>query len=394
MADWFRHAIIYQILIDRFAGVKSHEWNRPRFLGGNLRGIIDKLDYLLDLGVNTVWLSPFYETSEYHGYAVTNFLEIEPRFGTIDDLQELIETFHRAGLRIIADFVPNHCSRHHPFFVEALKDKDSQYVNWFHFRHWPHDYICFLDVAGLPKLKLDNPATREHIIKAAKYWLSLGFDGFRLDHVIGPKHRFWKRFRREIKTRFPEAVLLGEAWMEGVRYKHIRTIYIRSKHKRWKTITQDQVQQEYYKELDGVLDFSFSNLIKDHFNPGKSAGDLQALKKKIGHHFGEYPGDYFLATFLDNHDMNRFLFECDNSVEKLFAAARLQFEYDQPIVIYYGTEVGMTHRRSVMEKRPHADLEARQPMIWDHQDTVILNFYKELIRNRKKQASAFFHKLE
>ena len=387
MVSWFSRAIIYHILIDRFAGLKSNEWHKPRFLGGNLKGIISKLDYLQDLGINTIWLSPFYKTSEYHGYAVTDFYKVDPRFGTLADLQELIDKSHAANLHIIADFVPNHCSDKHPYFIDACENKDSEYHKWFDFRNWPDDYICFLDVRSLPKLNLVYPAARDHIIEAARYWLNRGFDGFRLDHVIGPKHIFWRRFRKEIKADFPEAVLLGEAWMEGVRHKHLRTIYIRSKHKRWKTITQDQVQQEYYKELDGVLDFSFLNLLKDHFNPRKSEADLNTLKKKIEGHFNRYNSDYFLATFLDNHDMNRFMFEIGNNKPLLFEAARIQFQYKQPVIIYYGTEAGMTHKGSVMEKRPHADLEARQPMIWDHQDTEILNFYTELIASRKKAKS-------
>jgi len=392
MTDWFRKAIIYQILIDRFAGLTSHDWDKPRFLGGNIKGIIDNLDYLKDLGVNTLWLSPFYRTSEYHGYAVTDFYQVEPNFGKLVDLQKLIEKAHGADMHIIADFVPNHCSRQHPFFVRALENKFSQYVNWFHFRKWPDDYLCFLDVHSLPKLNLDNPETREHIIEAAKKWLGIGFDGFRLDHVIGPKHRFWNRFRKEIKATYPEAVLLGEAWIEGVEPRHLRTINIRSKNKRWKTITQEQVQQEYCNDLDGVLDFCFLNLIKNHVKAQNPDGDLQALKKKIDDHYAKYPEDYYLATFLDNHDTNRFLFECDNVRANLFEAARLQFGYDQPVIIYYGTEVGMTHARSVMENRPHADLEARHPMVWDiRKAPKIFEFInKDYLEKLKRQRVAVF----
>ena len=258
MTDWFRNAIVYQILIDRFAGFSSQDWNKPHFLGGNLRGIIDRLDYIIDLGVDTIWLSPFYKTSEYHGYAVTDFFKVEPRFGTLADLRELITKVHNADLRIIADFVPNHCSQQHPYFRKAQEDKNNRYVKWFHFRKWPEDYLCFLDVRGLPKLNLDHPETSEHIIEAAKYWLSRGFDGFRLDHVIGPKHRFWKRFKKTIKSEYPEALLLGEAWLEGIRHKHLRTISIRSKHKRWraKEVTQDGVHTQVNDVIQPVDDAS------------------------------------------------------------------------------------------------------------------------------------------
>jgi len=172
--DWFKDAIIYHILIDRFAGCKSNEWDKPRFLGGNIRGIINKLDYIKELGVNTLWISPFYEASAYHGYHITDFFKLDPHFGNQDDLIELINKVHKAGMRIITDFVPNHCSHKHPFFLDAQKNENTKYKKWFYFRNWPDDYLCFLSFKELPKLNLDNQKTVTHIIDSAKYWLSLG----------------------------------------------------------------------------------------------------------------------------------------------------------------------------------------------------------------------------
>ena len=91
---WFKDSIIYHILIDRFAGFKTiNNWDKPNFIGGNIKGIIDKLDYLKNLGINTIWLSPFYETTEYHGYHVTNYFDVDPNFGNIDDIKELMLRF-------------------------------------------------------------------------------------------------------------------------------------------------------------------------------------------------------------------------------------------------------------------------------------------------------------
>ena len=202
--EWFRNSVIYQIFIDRFAGFQSTEhWEQPVFIGGNLKGIIDKLPYLMDLGVNTLWISPFYQTSAYHGYHITDFYKVDPHFGTIEDVKELINAVHQNQMHILADFVPNHCSSNHPFFKDAQKNENSQYKDWFCFTKWPKEYLCFLSVKELPKLNLENPATRDHIVNAANYWLSLGFDGFRLDHVIGPSHTFWKYFQSEIKKGYP-----------------------------------------------------------------------------------------------------------------------------------------------------------------------------------------------
>ena len=123
--EWFKKAVVYQILIDRFAGCQQDGWDKPQFLGGTIRGIIQRLDYIKDLGVNALWISPFYKTDQYHGYHIMDFYQVEPRFGDIEDLKELIEKVHHAGMRIIADFVPNHVSDRHPYFLDARKRVDS-----------------------------------------------------------------------------------------------------------------------------------------------------------------------------------------------------------------------------------------------------------------------------
>jgi glycosidase len=383
--DWFQDAIIDHVLIDRFAGFTPKEGLKPDFLGGTLRGITDRLPYLENLGINTLWLSPFCKTSAYHGYHVMDFFKIEPRFGSLDDLKTLIDRAHISGIRIIADFVPNHCSRHHPFFEEARKNRQSRYFNWFIFDKWPDDYLCFLDVRELPKLNLDFPEARDHIVDAAKYWLSLGIDGFRLDHVIGPRHAFWKHFRREIKKDYPAAVLIGEAWLEGINRKHLKTIHIKNKYLRWIFgASQESIQKEYVGELDGVLDFRFRNLVCSHVAHGTGTVSDDVLADALRKRRLTYPPDYFLPTFLDNHDMNRFLFDSGNDKDKLKAAAYLQFSLKQPPVIYYGTEVGMTHESPVSVGIPHSDLQARHPMLWSRQDKGLLAFYKILIHRRKQ----------
>ncbi len=245
--DWMKQAVIYHIFIDRFAGFHSTKnWDQPIFLGGTIRGIIEKLPYLLDLGVTTLWISPFYNTSAYHGYHITDFYQVDPRFGTREDIKELIRQSHKNNLHIIADFVPNHCSKDHPFFKEAQQDKNSQYKDWFTFTNWPDEYLCFLSIKDIPKLNLSNPPTQDHIINAAKYWLSLGFDGFRLDHVIGPSHEFWEHFTKEIKNQFPNTVLIGEAWMMGIKRHELRTLQVRNRYLKWLSgDSSDNLFKEY-----------------------------------------------------------------------------------------------------------------------------------------------------
>lgn len=377
-AEWFKNAVIYQILIDRFAGhTRPKEWNQPVFIGGNLRGIIDKIDYIQSLGVNTLWISPFYQTDAYHGYHITDFMKIDSRFGTLEDLLELTDKVHRRRMRIIADFVPNHCSRNHPFFKEAQSDPDSPYRQWFYFRQWPEKYLTFLSIHELPKLNLEHPEARDHIIDAAKYWLSMGLDGFRLDHCVGPTHDFWKIFYREVKAAFPDCVLIGEAWLKGISFRELRTIHVHNKFLTW---TRGQAPEELFKayigELDGVLDFRFQEIMRD-FARGKINQTTAAHKCR--RHLKKYPPGFYLVTFLDNHDMDRFLFECGQDQERLKTAAEIQFSLNQPAIIYYGTEAGMTQEKSHWDCPSHGDLQARQPMEWNQPDMELLIFYKRLI---------------
>jgi cyclomaltodextrinase / maltogenic alpha-amylase / neopullulanase len=384
-ADWVKNSVIYHIFIDRFAGFHSTEnWDQPVFLGGTIRGIISKLSYLIDLGVTTLWISPFYKTSAYHGYHITDFYQVDPHFGTMEDIRDLIQAAHNQNLHIIADFIPNHCSKEHTFFKEAQNDKNSLYKEWFYFTHWPDKYLCFLSVTEIPKLNLNNPSTRDHIVDAAKYWLSMGFDGFRLDHVIGPSHAFWRYFKQKIKDDYPNAVLIGEAWMMGVKQQELRTLQIRNKFFKWLSGTaSDNLFKEYTEELDGVLDFKVRELIKKYVTDPKISKKI--LDKQLKNHYAHFPDNFLLPTFLDNHDMDRFLFECGNDKEKLKTAALIQFSLPQPAIIYYGTEIGMTQTNSQWTFPSNGDLQARQPMNWENQDQEILTFYKKLIQKKNKK---------
>ncbi len=384
-ADWFNNTVIYQILIDRFAGFNSSEnWEKPEFLGGNIKGIIEKLPYLEKLGVNTIWISPFYKTSEYHGYHITDFFQVEPHFGTTKDIKDLIEAVHKKNMYIITDFIPNHCSNMHPYFQDAQKNKSSEYRSWFYFDKWPEKYRCFLSIKQLPKINLDYPNARAYIINAAKHWLSLGFDGYRLDHCIGPSHNFWQEFTTEIKKIFPNVVLIGEAWMKSIRFNELKTINIKNKFLKWLFgDSSDKLLMEYVGELDGVLDFKFQELINSYI--AKDNLTKKDFYYQLKRHYGKYPENYYLPTFLDNHDMNRFLFECKNNIKKLKQAAEIQFSIHQPHIIYYGTELGMTQKNSIWSFSAHGDLQARRPMNWDKTDSNLQLFYRSLIKGKKKK---------
>ncbi|HLF89130.1 MAG TPA: alpha-amylase family glycosyl hydrolase, partial [Anaerolineales bacterium] len=176
---WTHYAILYHIFLDRFYPGDGRNWNPTTsvsdFFGGTLCGVIDKLDYLQDLGFNTLWLSPVFASPTHHGYDTTDLFTVEPRLGTNDDLKELIEQAHGRGIRILLDFVPNHWSNQHPTFLDAQTNPGSPYRGWYLWRNWPDEYETFFDVKTMPRLNLryGSPA-RAHLFEAARYWLEQG----------------------------------------------------------------------------------------------------------------------------------------------------------------------------------------------------------------------------
>lgn len=382
---WLNNEIIYQVFLDRFDGFTVLQ-NSTDFLGGNFRGVINRLDYLAHLGISTLWLSPFYKGESYHGYHITGFDEVDPHFGTEEDLLELIRTAKSKGFKIIADFVPNHCSDKHPFFQDAIHNTQSHYKNWFIFKKWPDDYLCFLDYKELPKLNLENPETSGYMLSVAEYWLSKGLDGFRIDHAIGPSHAFWQKFREQIKKTYPAALLIGEVWVKGITSKNIDTTGLNNKLIRKITgISQSKAQLEYYHELDGVLDFRLYDLLINAAKNGSEFLSDQTLKRKIRNHLNATPPDYYTIAFLDNHDTDRFLKYCNGNIQLLLNAFELLFQLSIPVVIYNGTENCRYNQTSVDSGLPNADLAVREPINWNEINAEFVEEFRKLtIKYRQK----------
>lgn len=354
---------IYHILVDRFTGDLSLK-NENRFLGGTLRGIIEHLDHIQGLGATSIWLSPIAVSANYHGYHITDFMHVDPHFGTLDDLKELIAATHARGLKIYTDYVPNHCHFTHPFFLEAKENPSSPYRRWF---YWKRDgsYKCFLEVEELPKLNLNYTPACQYMIDVARYWCGLGFDGLRIDHAIGPSFRFWKKFRKVMKQEFPDKIFFGEVWGAGLQKRHYSTIHL--KHEWWKRLfgfSQEDLQCDYIGVLDGVLDFEYRNMLIDAIWHGKKLEGNVELEKRIKHHFSQYPSDFQLILFLDNHDMDRLLFCCHGDTNLMKEAIAFSRKWGKPFVLYYGTEFGMQNKQSVFDGTPYADLRVRECVDW------------------------------
>lgn len=360
--QWLREAIIYQIFVDRFAPGDGGPWNPDQpldgFWGGTLRGIIDALPYLSHLGVTCLWLTPVFPSPTHHGYDATDYVTVEPRLGTEHDLIALINGAHERGLRVLLDFVANHVSNEHPAFLAAQGDPDAPTRSWFTFRP-DGTYRAFFDVATMPQLDTDDPGARAMLIDAARYWLERGVDGFRLDYANGPSHAFWAAFRQATRAVAPASAMIGEV------------------------VESAALQRSYEGRLDGTLDFLLLQQIRAFL-----AFDLigpVAFHRFLTRHLAYFPAGFALPSFLDNHDMNRFLWAVRGDLRRLKLAALLQFTLPGPPVIYYGTEVGVSQWHDLQHpdgsRRPE---ESRTPMRWgEEQDEALLAFYQRLIAWRR-----------
>lgn len=355
---WSRDAIVYQVFLDRFYPGADRTWLQPEnlggFFGGTLRGVIEQLAYIQDLGFNTLWLSPVFASPSHHGYDATDLYQVEPRYGTNDDLRELIAAAHARGLRVLLDFVANHWSHTHATFQSALSDPHSPYHDWYTWRHWPDDYETYLDVRTLPKLNLKRGSeARAYMLECAAYWLQQGVDGYRLDHANGPAHDFWLDFRRACRAARPDCWVFGEV------------------------IHSAETQLSYAGCLDGTLDFLLASALRDTF--AQNLWNLAEFEAFLSVHEAYFPADFSRPAFLDNHDMNRFLFLSDGDTAKLKLAALVLFTLAGPPIVYYGTEVGVTQERPIHQGEHGIFEEARAPMKWgDDQDRDLHRYFRRL----------------
>jgi cyclomaltodextrinase / maltogenic alpha-amylase / neopullulanase len=360
---WAQEAVVYQVFVDRFFPGQNRSWKKPRrpsgFYGGTLRGVTEKLDYIAELGATAIWLSPVFPSPSHHGYDATDLFEIEPRLGTKQDMRELLDAAHQRGLRILFDFVPNHWSYLHHSFQEAIGSPDSPYRDWYTFNQWPDQYETFFGVKELPKLNLRNPDAKQHVLDAASYWLDFGVDGYRVDHAIGPSPDFWADFRRITRTRKRDCWTFGEV------------------------VDPPDLQLSFEGLLDGCLDFILLEAFRQTFAFGRwNAGRFGEFVQR---HEQFFPSSFSRPSFLDNHDMNRFLWASRGDKRRLKLAALCQFSLAGPPVIYQGTEVGLSQERDVRQGRRGLPEESRLPMLWGaDQDLDLLAYYKSLIAFRRE----------
>jgi glycosidase len=361
--EWAVECVVYQVFVDRFEPGRGNAWHQTSdlrgFFGGTLWGVLERLDHIVDLGATCLWLTPIFPSPSPHGYDATDLEHVEPRLGGDAALRQLVQAAHDRGLRVVLDFVCNHISNRHPLFAEAQASPRSRYRDWFTFDDSPAGYRTYFGVAAMPQVNLDHPDARRWMIDAARYWLrEFEVDGFRLDHAVGPGPGFWLDFYTACKLEKADSFCFGEL------------------------VEPPYVQRQYLGRMDGTLDFHTAAALRDTYARAKwTEGEWQGFLRE---HLQQFPPPFLLLSFLDNHDMDRFLFVAGDDKERLRQAVRAQMRLPGPPVVYYGTEVGL---RQTVGKGTLVGLDAgRLPMVWaEDQDRELLEFTRAAIRGRKEE---------
>lgn len=353
-----KQRIVYQIMIDRFANDFKSLKNDdnvipPPFQGGNIKGIINRLDYIVGLGVNSILLSPFFKSNAYHGYHCTTARnEIEPHFGNEKDIQSFVELIKERKMTCGADFVPNHCHITNPIYVE--------HYDWFEFPN--NEYKFYANIKDLPVLNLDHPDAREYMIKQALQLCEWGFNYIRIDHATGPSYSFLHELRMQVKRKYKNVRLIGEVVGEMDFKPLVCKRYNDNLNDKWSE--QEARQYEYVGILDGVLDYEYYDIIKDALLHDMPFKNNKGLKRRVEKHFSRYPKDFELWLFLDNHDVDRILYYCKN-IDKVKEVLDFTYSWKRPVVIYYGTEQGMCNKTAIHQVA-YDDESVRQCMDWNN----------------------------
>lgn len=369
--EWAANKVVYQIFPSRYAAsqpVDKELWYKAPItftdnLHGDIRGIIDHLDYIRDLGIDVIYLTPIFKSDSCHKYDTIDYYQIDPSFGTAEDLRELVQKAHQYGMKVVLDAVFNHTGRDFFAFKDILENKEkSKYLDWYFIDKFPLDtepgqapnFKCFGYYGGMPKLNLKNPEVEKYVTDVACYWLKeCDIDGWRMDVGDEISHYFWKHFRRAVKAVKKDALIIGEIW-------HYAGDFLEGDE--WDTV----MNYPFYLNLIDLLADEKIGVSRFIQNLGYMKG---RLNKKC------YP---LMWNLIDSHDTARFLHLCNNKQKQHLAAAFQLLMPGMPM-IYYGDELAMPGAN---------DPDCRRGMYWDeeYRDNEMLEWYKRLIQVRRTHA--------
>lgn len=368
---WYKNAVFYQIFVERFRNGNPKispknltNWDKEptpmSFYGGDLQGILDSLDYLKELGITALYLTPIFHSESNHKYDTIDYFKIDEHFGDKETLHQLIDKAHRLQIKVILDAVFNHCSEQFFAFSDVCKNgKNSKYKDWFFIEGFPMtkeplNYRTFSNLPYMPKLNVSNPEVEEYLLSVVTYWTKeFGVDGWRLDVADELSHQFLRRLHTEVKRLGSDLILIGEVWHDAMPW-----------------LLGDQ--------FDSVMNYAITHQAVNYF--AKQTIDAKEFTQKLVMQLMKYPDDVNERMFnlLDSHDTERFLHLCEEEVSGLLNAAAFQMAYVGTPCIYYGTEVGVTGGY---------DPGCRRGFPWDTKrwDMTIWNWYRKLIELRKTE---------
>jgi cyclomaltodextrinase len=376
-ATWLQESVVYQIFPDRFCnGDESNDpdnikpWGTPvkaeSIFGGDIKGIIDKLDYLEVLGVNLIYLTPIFKSTSNHKYNTADYYDIDPQFGTLDAAKELIKKCHEKGMKIIFDAVFNHSGSDFFAFEDLLKkQEESKYKDWYFVYNFPVstakvNYYTFANgISKMPKLNTHNKEVREYLLKVGEYWVSeMEIDGWRLDVCDEIDHDFWRAFSKVVKAANKDAVVVGEIMHEANSF-----------------LKGDQ--------MDSIMNYPFKSALVDFF--AKRSIEVDQFDNILSSNRTLYMSSITrqLWNLIGSHDTKRFLTECENKIDRMKLAIAFQFCYQGVPYIYYGDEIGLDGGD---------DPQCRKCMVWDveNQNTELFDLYKTMISIRKNNKSLIY----
>ncbi|MGY3750487.1 glycoside hydrolase family 13 protein [Vagococcus acidifermentans] len=377
--QWVKETVWYQIFPERFAnGDTSNDpagtlpWGsklpgREDFFGGDLQGVIDHLDYLVDLGINGIYFCPIFTAYSNHKYDTIDYFDIDPAFGDKALFKKLVSEAHKRGIRIMLDAVFNHAGYYAPQWQDVVEhEEQSRYKDWFHIHSFPVaygqngnfegattlSYDTFAFTPRMPKLNTANPEVQEYLLDIATYWIKeFDIDAWRLDVANEVDHHFWKQFYQATIALKEDFYILGEVW-----------------HSSQSWLNGDEFHAVMnYAYTETILNF----FVKEEITAKKMVSGLNEQLMLYRQQTNEV-----MFNCLDSHDTARLLTVSgeDKDVAKM-ALAFTFLQHGSPC-LYYGTEVGMLGEN---------DPDCRRCMIWEEeqQDLDMLSFTKALIALRK-----------
>lgn len=417
--DFAKGNIIYHIFVDRFNradGVKTkrkyrlHEsfsespevvsadgkYYADDFFGGNFNGIREKLDYLEELGVGIIYLSPIFKAYSNHRYDTGDYLKVDELLGTEDDFKRLLDAAHEKGMKVILDGVFNHSGADSLYFnkfgtydsLGAYQSKSSPYYDWYYFKKFPDEYACWWGCDNVPDLNKSNKDYRALVFGkngVVEKWQKLGADGWRLDVVDELPIDFVNLLIKKIKSVNKDALVIGEVWEDAstkVSYGELRPYLLGD-------------------QLDGTMNYPFMNAIIAYVRDG----DEKFFKDTVQSILENYPKEtvYCLMNSLGTHDTVRIInalsdvrahgwskthklgyklpdSEYEKAKKKLYLASVLQFTLPGIPSIFYGDEAGLQGFDDPINRRPYP---------WGSEDKEILAHYKKLGRIRRENRAVF-----